>query len=245
MPKILKFSQVVLDNDNKFNIDVKPTSDLFDSDGDSPADPEELAKSIVETARKQADEIISEAGRIAETTYADLERAVEEAKREACEQGKKNGYMEGYNEGMAQAAEMRTKAEQTYNNALEERVQLLNTVEPEIVNLIAKILNKLIPDIVAVNPQVILYLIKRALSGSTISGNYRILVSADDFDAVNNSKRQLAALMDASSQLEIVADASLKKADCVIETPFGNIDCGLTQQFNSLKKNLYYILNNR
>lgn len=245
MPKILKFSQVNLDNQNKVNIDVMPSSEINEAAGESFIDPEEYSESIIETAKRQADEIISEASRIAETTYAELDEMVENAKREAFEQGKTSGYMEGYNEGMAQASEFREKAEQTYNNALSERVQLLNTIEPEIIELVIKILNKLIPDIVTVNPQVILYLIKNGLAESSVSGKHRILVSDDDFDTVNKSLKQLASLVDGSSQLEIVADASLKKTDCIIETPFGNIDCSLTQQYNSLKKNLYYMLNNR
>lgn len=244
MPKILKFSQVMLNDQDKVNIDIITTHEKSDSSNDA-IDPKVYSESIIETAKQQADEIISEASRIAESTYAELDETVANAKREAFEQGKTSGYMEGYNEGMAQAADLREKAEQTYNNALSERVQLLNTVEPEIIELVVKILNKLIPDIITVNPQVILYLVKKGLSESSVTGKHRILVSEDDFDTVNKSMKQLSSFIDASSQLEIAADASLKKSDCIIETPFGNIDCGLTQQYNSLKKNLYYMLNNR
>jgi flagellar biosynthesis/type III secretory pathway protein FliH len=38
-----------------------------------------------------------------------------------------------------------------------------------------------------------------------------------------------------------VKDLSLNPTDCIIETPYGNIDCSLERQMQDLIENLYYI----
>jgi flagellar assembly protein FliH len=57
----------------------------------------------------------------------------------------------------------------------------------------------------------------------------------------------LSQLIEATSNsaIEVIKDLSLNKGDCIIETPFGNVDSSFDMQFEAIKNDLIYILENR
>jgi flagellar assembly protein FliH len=140
---------------------------------------------------------------------------------------------------------IREEAQQTLNDAIAERAAMQEALEPEIIEMIIGITEKLLGNIVEVNPAIIVNLVKQGFAAAAISGDVKVNVSAEDYDAVSKSKNELLALTDGASKVTVVKDLSLSPMDCVIETEFGNIDCSLGQQFESLKANLTYILNNK
>ncbi|MCL2699868.1 MAG: FliH/SctL family protein, partial [Defluviitaleaceae bacterium] len=88
-------------------------------------------------------------------------------------------------------------------------------------------------------------IIRKGFSESKMSGDITIRVSDADYEATYESREEIQQYADAGAKLEILKDPSLTQGDCIIETPFGAIDCSLDQQSESLKKNLYFISENR
>ena len=83
------------------------------------------------------------------------------------------------------------------------------------------------------------------MSQTKIMGDIFIHVSADDYESAINDKDDIVSSREGSVNIEIIKDLSMNVGDCLIETPFGNIDCGIDQQLKEVKSNLYYILENR
>ncbi len=207
--------------------------------------PEEQAEEILERARVQAQEIINEANREAQQIHDVNMQMINQKSKEIEAQSRNIGRQEGYNEGISQAQALKYEAESVLQNAYAQRDQIISSIEPEMVDLITNIIGKLLPDISILNPQVILCLIKQGLSGSSIAGEVVVHVSKDDYDYVIENKDAILMMLDTQSKLDIVMDLALSKSDCIIETPFGNIDCSLDRQYSELVDNLHYILNNR
>lgn len=253
MSKILKASYISVDNDNKINIQTPVFNyEEFriydDDDEDEPIyvdDGEVTEENILANARIRAEQIIGEAKSVAEQMVEEARLKIKSDRQIAIEQGKAEGYDIGYNDGMNQAEEMLTEAQVIYEEAVTQKEDMINSVEPDLINLIIDIVHKILSDSVKINPQVVINLIKQGISKTTITGDVFIHVSELDYDSIVEAKFKIIAMTDGNTKLEIIKDFSLNKGDCIIETPFGNIDCSLEQQFEYLKQSLYYILKNR
>ncbi|MCL2216329.1 MAG: FliH/SctL family protein, partial [Defluviitaleaceae bacterium] len=200
---------------------------------------------IIRQAEQQAEEIVSSA-RAAATQEQNTIRANAnaEAKRITSE-AREAAYKEGMDAATREGDAIKAEARQTLESAVAERKAMQESLEPEIVELIIGITDKLLDKAVAINPSVITNLIKQGLASAVITGDIIIYVSPQDLEQVQEHKDELVALADGSVKMEIVKDLSLNPMDCVIETPFGDIDCSLGQQYDQLKANLSYILNNK
>ena len=248
--RILKPGMVNLDTVNKVVIEAPP----FDvpTDPDEPEDPaikekdaQKQAAKIIRHAERQAEEILTNALADAEARQSEvLQNAETEAARITSE-AHESGYKSGMDAATSEGEAIKAEARQVLEDAEAERKKMQESLEPEIVNMIIGITEKLLGNFAEINPKIIINLIKQGFAAATISGNVTVYVSAGDYDLVLANKDELLALTDGSVKLEITKDLSLSPMDCVIETPFGDIDCSLGQQFESLKANLTYIMNNK
>jgi flagellar assembly protein FliH len=249
--RILKASAVTVDPENKVLIDIMPAVYAMpeQEEKEEPEAPERL------TPHETAQQIIMNASRKAEAILKDAldeaEGMVNEAKQQAAreaveiiETSKEQGYQDGLKKAQSIADNIRGQAEQELADARRERKEMEASLEPDMVHLIMQIVEKLLSISAYVNPDVVVNLVKQGLAGATLTGDVFIHVSQADYETVSENKEQFMALADGSVRFEIMRDLSLNPMDCVIETPYGNIDCSLGQQYESLRNNLLYILEN-
>lgn len=269
MSKILKARNINVDSDNKFDINkpILDSSELlaaaavssdnmepvkFDGyenfDGlteDFNSSEDSSAEDILNHANRQAEEIIADAKNEAKRIVSKARENAEEERLETLENAQKSGYEQGYNSALAEVQSMKEEAEEILQNAHVEREEMIQSVEREMIDLVVNVSEKIIGKTLEINPQIILALIKQGLSQTSVTGELFIKVSEDDYKDVCEHKEEFFALTDGSTNIEITKDFLLSKGDCIIETPFGNIDCSISQQFDGLKQSLYYILENR
>jgi flagellar assembly protein FliH len=86
-------------------------------------------------------------------------------------------------------------------------------------------------------------MVKAAMSEISTIGGVKVRVSSHDYADVEAARDEVLALIEGGAELEIIKDLSLGKTDCIIETPFGSVDCSLDTQLSVLKHNVYLILN--
>lgn len=251
MSRVLKANAVTVDKDNKYQIEVSssgapaPVHNETEPETADEETPEEKAQKIIKKAERDAESIRKKA---TSEAAAILEDAKKQAQAEADairEQAQADGYRIGTEKADAEGKAIKAKANAVLAEANRERAEAEASLEPDMVALIQQIVTKLLGDTVKINPNVIVSLIRQGISGSTLAGNVYIHVSPYDFEQVMDNKEALLAMADSSVKLEIVRDPSLNAMDCVIETPMGNIDCSLNQQFDTLRDNLNYILQNK
>ncbi len=253
MSKIIKYNNLTVDEENKVSIDI-PNFNVIDEDENSnefeinytaenggeltPEDILEIAKaqagSVIGNARKEADYILIEA-------HKNAVIEAEEIKKNAYDEG----YSSGYKKGADEAAVIQKEAKNTLASAKAEKEEILSRIEPELIELVVKVIDKVLNNAKIINPDVIKCIIKKGMSQTKIMGDIFIHVSADDYESAINDKDDIVSSREGSVNIEIIKDLSMNVGDCLIETPFGNIDCGIDQQLKEVKSNLYYILENR
>ncbi|MCL1863174.1 MAG: FliH/SctL family protein [Defluviitaleaceae bacterium] len=247
--RILKAQTVYIDTENKFVIETDAGE--AETHSDEPFDPEKKerdahksAKGIIKDAEQQAEEIINAARHEAMEVQAEIRKNADSEAAQVISEAREQGYSEGMATAVQEGDAIRAEAQQVLDDAIAERKAMQESLEPEIVEMVISITEKLLGNIKEINPAAIVNLIKQGFAESVISGEIKINVSADDYEYVVKNKEELLSHTDGSVNLLIVKDLSLSPMDCIIETPFGDIDCSLGQQYESLRANLMLILNN-
>jgi flagellar assembly protein FliH len=263
LPKILKASTVYIDNDNIVSIkaDFIPPilhepilPEEFEEEAlvdETP--PEELAKNILEEAKREAEIIVSTANIAADKQLAEAKsradllineakiRMDEESER-LYEESKADGYQHGMDIAQTEGEAIKNDAKTILEEAIKEKEETLAAIEPDTINLIISIVDKLVAGAVSANPGVITALIRQGLSETNIMGKVVIKVSKEDYESVVEQKNELLTAAGAATDFEIVQDISLDKTEAVIETELGGIDVSLGHQLQGLKENLVLLL---
>lgn len=197
-------------------------------------------------AKNKADGMIEKAKAQAEKMLEDAQKKIEKdslvALENAKEEGYSVGYTKGYDEGALKAQRLIEEAQQIITDANAERKQLLDQVEPEVIEMIIAITRKLINAELEFNPETIFALIRKALGENKYdTPEINIKVSSDQYAYVLENKKLIVADYANPEDVEILQDADLPQGACTIETPFGSIGCNIQDQFTEVKKQMRLI----
>lgn len=205
-------------------------------------------KAVVVEALPTPEEILEKTSQITEEANREARQIVDRAKKEA-EQIKKEAYataqQKGYDDGMLQAKKdaQRLKAEydQKQRQLEEEYEALAESMEPQMVQLIAALVEKITGIVIEGKEDIILYLIDKAIRNMDKSDEYTIRVSREDYEFVSMRKNLLLGAIGREVPLYIMEDPYLKKNQCLIETELKVINCSLDIQLNNLIMDLKLI----
>lgn len=207
-----------------------------------PVEEKPSADEILENARKEAEKIINEARIKAESILNSASAAVAARVKEAEEKAKEEGYIHGealarkhYQSLINEAEELKQKAREIHDNTIA-------GLEAEIVDLIIQISRKVIGTELTQNREVILGLIRNALSAASLADRVLIHVSDEDYDFVAENKDRVTEGIKGIRGFEIVRDNSLKKGECLVDTGFGTVDSSIDIQLRTMEKTLRELL---
>lgn len=181
------------------------------------------AEEILRQARSQADELLEEARAQAELL-----------KTQAYEEGKQQGYLEGSEECNQKAAQLELEfQEKILANERDYEQHLLN-LEPDFVDIMIALIEKITGVMVEDKKDVILYLLDRTMKQETKSNQFMIRVSKEDYEFLESQKERLYSSVGNDAQIQVEEDRTLGKNQCILETDTKIIDCSLDIQLKNL-----------
>ncbi len=164
----------------------------------------------------------------------------------ALEKAKEEGYLAGYKEGQLEAQNLIQEAKQVIVDANDQKQQILADIEPEIIEMVIGICGKLIDEEINHNKDTILILIRKTLEQvSTDTLEISVKISPDDYDYVLENKHVIAKGTTNPENMQIKKDPNLTTGTCIIETPFGSIECNVDEAFSEIKKQMRLIYNQK
>jgi len=170
------------------------------------------AEEIMARAREQAAEILAEAR--------------EEAA--AIRQGaRKQGLEAGKSEVLSELAKARA-----------ERQRLLAGMQHDVVALALDVARKVIHREIGQSPEIVAEICSRALTRLVSARALEVRIHPEDLPVVEDRREVLAANAVAGANLEFVADWSVERGGCVIESESGRVDARLDTQLAALEKAL-------
>lgn len=199
-----------------------------------PPPPPPIDQQIVEEARRKAQQIVGEAQEEAKRLIDEIRLHASMAHKEAMEKGIEEGREEGRRLGREEYQKLFDTARDMYQQAIRERERLLASAETELARLSIKVAERIIGQEVRSAGEVIMGVVRQALSGIKDREEVLIRVSPDDYHIVNADRTSLARLVEGMKNFELVVDGKVEAGGCIIETNLGNIDARLSTQLSAI-----------
>ncbi|MEN8178639.1 MAG: flagellar assembly protein FliH [Pseudomonadota bacterium] len=168
-------------------------------------------------------------------TAAELEAIQQEAYAEGYEKGRQEGFEFGHKEGLAKSQqEMQqyvAQLEQLLGTFSEPLRKLDGQVEKELLSLVIAIVKQLVRREVKSDPNLIIGVVREALSILPVSSqNVRLMVHPDDAELI----REVYALGDTEIGWKLVEDPVISRGGCKVVTDNSQVDATLDSRLASL-----------
>ncbi len=179
---------------------------------------------LLETAQSEADALLAQA----QTQAAQIAR-------EACETGLAEARANIAEEINAAVEDLREKLAHTLSE-LEPLYALIATrAERDLVKLALEVARKVVHREVATDPDIVLTLARVALERLHPRAVAKVRLHPEDLEYVTARRHQLSN----TSALEFVADASVGRGGCMIQSEHGDIDARIEEQFASIERGFF------
>jgi len=153
---------------------------------------------------------------------------------------------EAFNRGRQEAV---SGNEAKLDNCLQAMVKALDEVNKlrekvarnssqDMLRMVMAISEQVILQAVEAKPEIVLSIIENALSTSVQADAYRIRVSPQDLDLVNEQKPLFLASISGMKNISISADAAITPGGCRVESDFGDVDATISSQLEEIRKAL-------
>ncbi|WP_432665058.1 FliH/SctL family protein [Wukongibacter baidiensis] len=238
MSRVLKSSQIILDND-KFKLPLsipirkEPIKSVEENDEEKVKENLEV---IVAEKMKEMDELYQnarlEADKIISDAYEKSNAVMEQARQDGFSEGRNEGFEEGKNLADSIIQEALTIKRQVEADTKSAAIRLEEDVVKLTISTIEKILNKTIEE----DQGIIQSLVHLGLEKCAYTEDLTLRVSPDDYDFAISIKDKILVLSQNINDIVIKQDKSLAKGSCILDSEAGSVDSGIWTQFSQVKE---------
>ena len=221
-------------NAEKVDVLLEPDAEAASLQNASVQEQEQLRQEI-EEARNELASLQAQLEQ--EKEQAQLE--IDQMKAKAFEEANEQGYQEGYRKGLDSVQELQKQCEDERLQQEQEYQKKLEEMEPLMVDTLCDVYSHIFKVEAKEHKELVLKLLQDTLLKVDGTGSIIIHVAKEDYAYVQEQKGAL--LEEAGMQsgsVEIVSDAALARAQCMIETEGGVYDCSLDTELAELKRRL-------
>lgn len=169
------------------------------------------------------------------------QQALEQAAKEIDafkEKAWEEGYAEGYKKGEQQAEELKSKAQETLEQARRERLQILAGAEPEIIQLAVSLAQKLLNYQLEFNEEIVLSLIAKGLESLTQEEEVVLNVNPGDEEICRARRAYIQGMLKNGAVMEIKADPEVSSGSCKVVSGYSEVDLFPYKEFEILVRKL-------
>lgn len=221
-------------NAEKVDVLLEPDAEAASQQNASIQEQEQL-KQKIEEARNELAGLQAQIEQ--EKEQAQLE--IDQMKAKAFEEANEQGYQEGYRKGLDSVQELQKQCEDERLQQEQEYQKKLEEMEPLMVDTLCDVYSHIFKVEAKEHKELVLKLLQDTLLKVDGTGSIIVHVAKEDYAYVQEQKGAL--LEEAGMQsgsVEIVSDAALARAQCMIETEGGVYDCSLDTELAELKRRL-------
>ncbi len=195
--------------------------------GDEPVGPTPL-----EIAEQQLCRVKQETTELVATTNADVERI----RKEAYDAGFAEGEAEGRKVGQAAFDEKIALIAEQIITLADERQQVQQRYEADILTLVRSMVEKLVNHEVSVNPKVIEACLAKAMTYVVGQSKVMVHLNPDDFLIIKDVVMENPLFLKGAGRVELMEDLAISQGGCLLTTDFGEIDATLEHCKSHLDK---------
>lgn len=201
---------------------------------------------IIAKKRKESENIIKEAELEKENIIKKAKEEKDHIFNRAKKEGYDDGFLEGEKEGEIKAYKERTKyideAKNLKKKGFEYKSLLIKKLEPEIIDLIIDIADRIIKREVEKDNELLLNLIETGLAKISNVNKLKVRVSKEDFEILDEKKNYIYMMTEGIEDIDVKIDHSFKKNQISIESESGNVDVSLDTQIKKVEESFKELL---
>ena len=166
-------------------------------------------------------------------------RKLEEKLREECDNARRQGYDQGHKVGLEKGLDEARKVLRQFERAIEDavgqRIELLDEARQKILELVVQISRKVTFDGLQVDQDATLTMIEGVINQLVDRSRLRIKVHPDHLPIMEQNMNRFLSSSTTIKELRFEPDPRVRVGGCFIETPTGDIDARLTSQFEVIE----------
>lgn len=173
------------------------------------------------------------------------EEIIEAAKRKAAaieKEAYEKGFAQGEKDGLEMGTKKNEKVLENIDGILKSLIDVKGDIvkkhEEEILQLIDRVVKKVVETTVSINSGAVRETILNALMLAIDRSEITVRVSPEDFDYVKEIKPDFFEKIDGLKSITISSDSSINRGGCYVETRFGDIDARLEQQLDRISESI-------
>lgn len=189
-----------------------------------------MIEELLAEAQQKADDIMAKSKSQAQMILETAHQESENIKNKAFEEGYRLGYEKGLAESQRGMKELHEQARELIINLQQEKLNMLNIYDSELLNLVMLITEKILGVIVEVRPEIIKEVISHTLKQTVENGKIVVKVNPFHMPYLNIPCER--------DNVVIQEDVGVKPGGCVIISENGIIDAQLEVQLALLRQAL-------
>ncbi|MDQ0253714.1 flagellar assembly protein FliH [Evansella vedderi] len=202
------------------------------------AEAELEASKIIEKARNQAEKMQEELLQQEDELKKEYEARFLQGEME----GRKQGYEAGSNEAKLAYENEIKKATEIVEKAREDYYKHLESSEPVMIDLAIEVAKKIIGTTLNEKHEAWLHLVKDAVAEVRGQEEIKIYIHPDNYELTLQHQEELRNIALHTRELFIYPNIELKETDCIVETPFGQVEASVDSQLREVKLALFNML---
>ncbi|MCD6169371.1 MAG: hypothetical protein J7J76_02320 [Candidatus Latescibacteria bacterium] len=203
-----------------------------------PSDSVPVGTTKEELTQSQSSIILHQAEEIVKVRLKEFEARCEAEKGQAYAKGFEEGKTLGIKLSEEKVAEAVGNFSSIIQNIELQQKKLFRQAEKLVIQLALAVAEKIIDREVAVNKEIILNVVRKAIEHLVDKTNLLIKVNPEDLKLVREHRQDWLVLAGGSGNLIVDADPSLRRGDCVIETDSGQVNARIEKQLDVLKQTI-------
>jgi flagellar biosynthesis/type III secretory pathway protein FliH len=197
---------------------------------------------LLSEARHTAAEIVESARREAQQVMAEADERAAEIERAAYDKGYEEGIQSGRGDGETQAAEMIKQVVAIVDQSTELHDTMQRVAEAEMVALCLEIARKTIHAELRTNPDVVKGVLEDAIKKINGSPRVTIKVNPSQLEAVRGYWESAFGQGYREKEWAFEADGEVEPGGCVLDAKYGSIDARIGTQFGEIQKTFALLL---
>ncbi len=151
-----------------------------------------------------------------------------------------NGFRQGERAGMEMAEKKAETIMRRYGDTIRDlgqyKAALYSQVEREIVKLAVEVAKKIVHREIQADPEVIQTLVKVALGRVSERSAVTVRVNPGDYNFLLDKHRGWAQEEGAMHEVTLVADKSVERGGCLVQTDCGDVDARIEEEFREVER---------
>ena len=189
----------------------------------------------IEDAESETEEILVAARAEANRLIAEAQSGMAQLEREASERGEQEARARMTDELNAAVADLRDQLAHSLTE-LEQLYSLMATrTEHDLVKLALEVARKVIHREVTIDPEISLTLVRVAIARLHPRASATVRLHPEDFSYVDARLETSAA----GCRIEIIADTTVGRGGCIVQSEHGDIDARIEQQFATIERGFF------